>query len=68
MVQWLGLCTLTVEGLGSISSQGTKILHGATKNKKKKKRVFNNLRNYSVKIFKTALKIIEILSQVGKKL
>ena len=24
-VQWLKLCTLTVEGLGSIPSQGTKI-------------------------------------------
>ena len=25
VVQWLGLCALTAKGLGSISSQGTKI-------------------------------------------
>ena len=24
MVQWLGLCTFTAEGMGSISGQGTK--------------------------------------------
>ena len=35
--------------------------------KKKRERVLNYLRNYSFKIFKTGLKIIEVLSQVGKK-
>ena len=25
MMQWLGLCSFTAEGLGSISGQGTKI-------------------------------------------
>ena len=34
MVQWLGLCTLTANGRGSICSQGTKIsqLHTVAKN------------------------------------
>ena len=33
-VQWLKLCTLTVEGLGSIPSQGTKIPHTMQHNQK----------------------------------
>ena len=40
MVQWLGLSTLTAEGLGSIPGQRTKISqvseHGLAKKKKKK--------------------------------
>ena len=32
MVQWLGLCTLTANGRGSICSQGTKISQLHTNN------------------------------------
>ena len=36
MVQWLGLCALTAEGVGSIPGQGTKILQAVwPKNKNK---------------------------------
>ena len=37
MVQWLGLCTLTDEGLGSIPDQGTKIPQTALRRQKKNK-------------------------------
>ena len=37
-VQWLGLCTFTAEGLGSIPGQGTKILQAVQCGKKKKKK------------------------------
>ena len=36
MVQWLGLCTLTAEGPGSIPGLGTKIPQAKTQPKKKK--------------------------------
>ena len=42
MVQWLGLCAFTAEGMGSVPGQGTKILQAmqlaAAKKKKEKKR------------------------------
>ena len=37
VVQWLGLHTLTAEGLGSIPGQGTKIPQAAQQKKKKEK-------------------------------
>ena len=41
MVQWLGLCAFTAEGMGSVPGQGTKILQAmqlaAAKKKKKRK-------------------------------
>ena len=36
VVQWLGLCTSTAEGLGSIPVEGTKILQATWPGKKKK--------------------------------
>ena len=36
-VQWLGLCTFTAKGLGSILGRGTKILQAALNRRKKKK-------------------------------
>ena len=35
-VQWLGLCTSTAEGPGSIPGWGTKILQAAQRGRKKK--------------------------------
>ena len=35
VVQWLGLCTFTASGLGSIPGQGTKILQAVCQGKKK---------------------------------
>ena len=37
VLQWLGLCTFTAEGAGSIPGQGTKIPQAAVYQKKKKK-------------------------------
>ena len=37
VVQWLGLCTFTAGGVGSIPGRGTKILHAVWHSKKKKK-------------------------------
>ena len=37
MVQWLGLCAFTAEGVGSIPSQGTKIPQAAWCSQKQKK-------------------------------
>ena len=37
-VQWLGLCTLTAEGPGSILGQGTKIPQAVLSGQKKKKK------------------------------
>ena len=45
-VQWLGLCTFSAEGPGSIPSQGTKILQAVwcgQKTKKEKKIFFSFL-------------------------
>ena len=38
MVQWLGFCTSTAGGTGSIPSQGTKILQVSRSSLKKKKK------------------------------
>ena len=38
MVQWLGVCAFTLEGLGSIPGQGTKILQEVQCGQKKKKK------------------------------
>ena len=38
VVLWLGLCTSTAEGMGSIPGQGTKILHAVRDDQKKKKK------------------------------
>ena len=35
MVQWLGLCASTAEGMGAIPGQATKILHAVWPKKKK---------------------------------
>ena len=40
MVQWLGLCALTAEVLGSIPGQGTKIPQAMQHDQKKKKKVY----------------------------
>ena len=37
MIQWLGLLTVTIEGLGSIPGWGTKIPHATPMQQKKKK-------------------------------
>ena len=37
-VQWLGLCALTAEGLGSIPGWGTKIPHAAQRDQKKRRK------------------------------
>ena len=37
-IQWLRLCTLTAEGLGSIPGQGTKIPQAMRHGQKKKKK------------------------------
>ena len=47
MVQWLGLCASTAEGMGSIPGQGTRILHAVQRGQKKKcLRHYRNLRHY----------------------
>ena len=38
MIQWLGLCSFTAEGMGSIPGLGTKILEAAQLQPKKKKK------------------------------
>ena len=38
MVQWLGLCPVIAEGLGSIPGQGTKIPQAVQQGQKKKKK------------------------------
>ena len=38
MVQWLGLCASTAEGMGLIAGRETKILQAAQRGKKKKER------------------------------
>ena len=37
-VQWLGLCTFTAEGTGSIPGQGTKIPQAVRRSQKKKEK------------------------------
>ena len=51
-VQWLGLCTLTAEGLGSIPGWGTKMPQAARHSQKKKKnpQTKNKLKNKNQKI------------------
>ena len=46
MVQWLGLCTLTAENLGSIPGLGTKIPQAKTQPKKNLDGVFKETRPY----------------------
>ena len=47
VVQWLGFCTFTAEGTGSIPSQGTKILQAMQCGGKKKSYTeYNNYLKY----------------------
>ena len=43
MAQWLRRCTSTAGGAGSISGQGTKILHAMQTGQKKKKKLLNRV-------------------------
>ena len=47
-VQWLGLCTFTAEGLGSIPGPGTRILQAVQHGTKKKKKVIQNNNNFII--------------------
>ena len=52
MVQWLGLCALTAEGLGSIPDWGTKIpqaANGAAKKKMMVRQGFQPIPPYDLK-------------------
>ena len=52
MVQWLGLCALTAEVLGSIPGQGTKIPQAMQHDRKKKKCMKFTLNSINEKMFK----------------
>ena len=58
-VQWLGLCTFTAEGTGSIPGRGTKIpqatWHGQKQQQQRKKR--------EVAFIKTKLNVLERLNK-----
>ena len=57
MVQWLGLCALTAEVLGSIPGQGTKIPQAMQHDQKKKKKcmkfTLNSINEKMFKLYKT---------------
>ena len=55
MVQWLGLCTLTNKGMGSIPGQGIKILQAERCSQKNKKQTkIGSSDSISVRIFLVA--------------
>ena len=68
MVQWLGLCIFTAEGLGSVTDPGTRIPEATGCGQKKKKRTQENNLPALMSLYQLSLKEVSSYTNVTLKL